>query len=66
MEKKQIATEQERASQAGPLDDAEECYFLAMTNDCADPDDGTARTHEQVQEDWSLLPSQDRRRDTRQ
>jgi hypothetical protein len=29
-------------------DEAAERYFEAMTNDCADPDDGTARTHEQV------------------
>ena len=38
-----------------PCEDLEERYFLAMTNDCADPDDGTLRTHEQIQEDWKLL-----------
>ena len=65
MEKEPISIEQERASQAEPrFDDAEERYFLAMTNDCADPDDGTARTHEQIQEDWALLASQDGRSDT--
>jgi hypothetical protein len=26
-----------------------------MTNDCADPDDGTARTREQLREDWQQL-----------
>lgn len=66
MEKEQSSIEQERASQAHPcFDDVEEQYFLAMTNDCADPDDGTARTHEQIQEDWMLLASQDRYRNTR-
>lgn len=30
-------------------------YFEAMTNDCADPDDGTARTHEQLRKDWQQL-----------
>jgi len=55
-EKELISTELEYASQTDfRLDDAEEQYFLAMTNDCADPDDGTARTHEQIQEDWKLL-----------
>lgn len=37
------------------LDEAAERYFEAMTNDCADPDDGTARTHDQVRDDWKLL-----------
>ena len=65
MDKEQISTEQERASQTeAGSDDAEERYFLAMTNDCADPDDGTARTHEQIQEDRALLASQDGRSDT--
>lgn len=51
-----IASEPEYASQTDVcFEDKEEQYFLAMTNDCADPDDGTARTHEQVQEDWKLL-----------
>jgi len=40
-------------------DEAAERYFEAMTNDCADPDDGTARTHEQIREDWKLLGIED-------
>ena len=55
-EEELISAEPEYASQTDVcFEDAEERYFLAMTNDCADSDDGTARTHEQIQEDWTLL-----------
>ena len=51
-----ISSEPEYATQAGVcFEELEEQYVQAMTNDCADPDDGTARTHEQVQEDWKLF-----------
>lgn len=53
-DKTKSSPEESSAAAARLEEERAACYFKAMTNDCADPDDGTARTHEQIREDWRL------------